>query len=210
MKQCSLWRSLEITPAFAVFLCVYYYFDPAHTFAPFVTAVTLHEAGHLLLLRILKVRIHKLRLAASGAIIETEPLPYRKEIAVASAGPAVNAALLMLTARQAPMFALVNFCLFAYNLLPFYPLDGGRILRALLHLLLPERVARALECGIAAVCLALLLAFSCYLTCVWHAGLWPVLVCAFLLVRITGTILPEKSTHLELTKHRERAKINKL
>ena len=45
---------------------------------------------------------------------------------------------------------------------------------------------------IAALCLAMLTALCCYLTCVWHAGLWPVLVCALLLLRIAGTILPER------------------
>ncbi len=199
-----------MTPAFAVFLCAYYYFDPAYTFSSFLGAVTLHEVGHLLMLRLLHVRIHKLRLAASGAVIETESLPYCKEIAVAAAGPAMNGLLLFLAARKEPMFALVNFCLLAYNLLPFYPLDGGRILCAVLHLLLSERAARMLVRIIEAVCLALLIAFSCYLTCVWHAGLWPVLVCALLLVRVTGTILPEKNLSWELTKGHSRAKISKL
>ena len=206
MKKCSL----DFTPAFAVFLCAYYYFDPAHTFAPFLAAVTLHEAGHLFVLWLLRVRVHKLRLAVSGAVIETDLLPYRREIAVAMAGPALNAAALSFFAIRAPLFALVNFCLLAYNLLPFYPLDGGRILRALLHLLLSDRVARALERGIAAVCLSLLIAFSCYLTCVWHAGLWPVLVCGFLLMRVSGTILPEKNTYRELTKGKIRANIPNL
>lgn len=208
--RCSVKRcSIDITPAFAVFLCAYYYFDPAHTFAPFLAAVTLHEAGHLLMLWLLRVRVHKLRLAVSGAVIETDWLPYRKEIVVALAGPAVNGATLLL-ARRAPLFALVNFCLLAYNLLPFYPLDGGRVLHALLHLLLSDRMARVLERCIAAVSLALLIAFSCYLTCVWHAGLWPVLVCGFLLLRVSGTILPEKSVHRELTKGRNRANMIKL
>lgn len=206
MKRCSL----DITPAFAVFLCAYYYFDPAHTFAPFLAAVTLHEAGHLIMLRLLHVRVHKLRLALSGAVIETDLLPYRKEIVVAAAGPLVNGIALLLLSKKAPLFALINLCLLAYNLLPFYPLDGGRILRALLHLLLSDRMARALERGIAAVCLLLLIAFSCYLTCVWHAGLWPVLVCGCLLLRVSGTILPEKNRYKELTKEKIRANIIKL
>ena len=189
MKRCSL----DISPAFAVFLCAYYYFDPAHTFAPFLAAVTIHEAGHLVMLRLLRVRVHKLRLGVTGAVIETDLLPYRKEIAVALAGPTVNGIMLLLFSSRAPLFALVNFCLLAYNLLPFYPMDGGRILRALLHLLLPERAALWTERGIGIGCGVLLLAGACYLTCVWHAGLWPILIFALLIVRIAGTILPEQS-----------------
>lgn len=206
MKRCSL----DVSPAFAVFLCAYYYFDPAHTFAPFLTSVTLHEAGHLLLLWMLRVKIHCVRLTLSGAVIETEPLPYWKEILVAAAGPAVNGALLILAMHQAPMLALVSLCQLLYNLLPLYPLDGGRILRALLLLLLPERAARLVERGVATLCLLALLVFSCYLTCVWHAGLWPVMVYGFLLVRVAGTILPEKSARRELTKGKNRVNIIEL
>lgn len=206
MKRCSL----DISPAFAVFLCAYYYFDPAHTFVPFLMSVTLHEAGHLLLLWILRAKVRCIRLTLSGAVIETEPLAYRKELLVAAAGPAVNAALLILAIHRAPLLALVSLCQLLYNLLPLYPLDGGRILRALLLLSLPERAARLVERGVATVCLLALLGFSCYLTCVWHAGLWPVMAFGFLLVRVAGTILPEKSAHRELTKGRNRANIIKL
>ena len=55
-----------------------------------------------------------------------------------------------------------------------------------------------------------IIAFSCYLTCFWHAGLWPVLVCACLLLRVSGTILPEKNRYKELTKGKIRANIIKL
>lgn len=189
---------IEISPAFVALLCAYYYFDPAHTFAPFLTGILLHEAAHLLLLRSFHVRIRRLRLSASGAILVTDLLPYGRELAVAAAGPAANFLLLLLTARWYPAFALVNLGLFAYNLLPFYPLDGGRILRSLLHMLLPEHVASALERGVAGSCLLLLTAFCCYLTCVHHYGLWPVAVCGLLLVRVGGTVLPERNRPADL------------
>ena len=143
MKRCSL----DVSPAFAVFLCAYYYFDPAHTFAPFLTSVTLHEAGHLLLLWLLRVRVRSVRLTLSGAVIETEPLPYWKEILVAAAGPAINGALLILAMHQAPMLALVSLCQLLYNLLrkhisyfqtprrPIWisPSGSGRNSKALFH-----------------------------------------------------------------------------
>lgn len=184
-------RRIEISPAFVALLCAWFYFDPAGTFLPFLCAATCHEAGHLLLLRLFHVRIHSLCLGLSGAVLRTEPLRYSRELLVAAAGPAVNFCLLLLCARSAPRFALVNFSLLCYNLLPFYPLDGGRVLRALLHLLLTDRAASIVERLICGICMAGLLALSCYLTCVWHAGLWPVLVCALLLLRISGTVLPE-------------------
>ena len=186
----ALLRRIEVSPGFVAFLCAYYYFDPARTFAPFVFSVLAHEAAHLLALQLIGAEIHKLRLCGSGATILTQPLRYGQEILVATAGPAVNLLLLALTAQRDPPLALVNLCLLCYNLLPLYPLDGGRILRAVLRLLFAERAAELLEQCIGALCLLSLLALSCYLTCVWHAGLWPVLLCAALLLRIAGTIFP--------------------
>lgn len=193
MKRFHPTDSIEISPAFVAILCAYYYFDPAGTFAPFVVALLFHEAGHLLLLWLLGAKVHKLHLAASGAVIVTESLSYGQEISVAAAGPVCNLLLFLPNTKTHPVAAFVNLCLLAYNLLPFYPMDGGRILRALLHLLLPERSALWTERGIGIGCGVLLLAGACYLTCVWHAGLWPILIFALLMVRIAGTILPEQS-----------------
>ena len=61
MRQSEIRRKIEISPAFVAVLCAYFYFDPAGTFFPFLLAVTLHEAGHLITLRLLKSEIHSLR-----------------------------------------------------------------------------------------------------------------------------------------------------
>ena len=105
------------------------------------------------------------------------------ELLAAAAGPAMNLALLLAFSRTLPRFALVNFCLLAYNLLPFYPLDGGRLLRAVLRTLLPLRAAVWAERGVCLLCGALLLACAGYLTLCWHAGPWPLLVCLLLGLR---------------------------
>ncbi len=187
---------IDVTPAFIAFLCAYYYFDPAQSFAPFLLSVLLHEAGHLLALKLSGAKILMLRLSACGATIVTEPLCYQTELLAAAAGPATNLLLLLIAIHRTPVFALVNLCLLTYNLLPIFPLDGGRMLRALLLLLLPARAAELLERVVGGICLGALLAAACYLTCVWHAGLWPVLVAALLLLRVTETILLENKKML--------------
>lgn len=191
----TVWNSLrriEITPSFLFFLCAYYYFDPWKSFVPFLLSTIAHESGHLIALKLLDVKVHNLRFGATGAIIRTAPLPYYHELIAAAAGPSVNFLLLILFFHRSPALALVNLCLLFYNLLPFYPLDGGRILRALLHLLLNERSAQLLERIITSLCLIVLICIACYLTCVMHMGLWPVIVCGLLLIRMTGAIFPQK------------------
>ena len=132
---------LRIEPGLVALLCAWFYFDPAGTFLPFVCAAALHEAGHLAMLLWLRQPVHSLCLGLQGAVLRTGPLRYRDELLAAAAGPAMNLALLLAFSRTLPRFALVNFCLLAYNLLPFYPLDGGRLLRAVLRTLLPLRAA---------------------------------------------------------------------
>ena len=212
MRRCSILRAVEISPAFIAFLCAYYYFDPARTFAPFLFSATAHEAGHILALTLLRVRVHKLRLTFSGAILVTEPLRYSREMIAAAAGPAVNALLLVLFAKTEPQIAFVNLLLLSYNLLPFYPLDGGRILRAMLHLLFSADAAEIIERIVCGACCLFLLFGAVWLTCVRHTGLWPVVAWALLAVRIAGTILPERRFFLrkELTNDNCRAKITSL
>lgn len=185
-------KKIDVSPSFVAFLFVYYYFDPMQTFLPFLFSVALHEMGHLLMLRFCKIDIQTIRLRAFGAQIVTEPLGYREEFAVAAAGPAFNFLLLILCSKKMPMVALVNLCLLAYNLLPIFPLDGGRMIRALLSMLLPERTVHILEQLIKISCLGILVCLCCYLTCVWHAGLWPIIVAAMLIMRVAETISPEK------------------
>ena len=212
MKRWNVSRAVEISPAFIAFLCAYYYFDPARTFVPFLFSVTAHEAGHLLALTLLRVRVHKLRLTCSGAILVSEPLRYSREMIAAAAGPAVNALLLALFAKAEPQIAFVNLLLLSYNLLPFYPLDGGRILRALLHLLFSAGSAEVIERIVCGACCLFLLFGAVWLTCVRHTGLWPIVVWALTAVRIAGTVLPEKKIFLrkELTNETCRAKITSL
>ena len=183
MKHCRI----EASAGFWLFLCAFYYFDPAGSFFPFFISAGLHECGHILALRLTKHKIHSLKFTAVGVILETGPLSYRYELAVSLSGPAVNALLLFLTAKSSPLFALVNLCLLLYNMLPLYPLDGGRALCATLHLLLNERTAHFMEILLGALCFLCILSVCIYLTCMWHAGLWPILLGGMLLFRILET-----------------------
>lgn len=189
---------LEIRPSFLIFLAAYYYFDPIQSFWPFLTAILAHEGGHLLMLLLLGLPVHRLELTLGGAVMETEALTYRQEILIAMAGPAMNFLLLIGVSRYLPVFALVNFCLLAYNLLPFYPLDGGRILRGILCLQFSRGTASVVEQCIGILGLLAILGAAGYLSMVWKAGWWPVLVCASLCFRLGKACFSEKEEFLRL------------
>ena len=96
-----------------------------------ILAAFVHEMCHYLAARIWKVRIRGIRIGIGGMLMYTEPMPAEKEFVVAMAGPA-GSLLLGLWMRQFPELALCGMIQGAYNLIPVFPLDGGRMLRCLM------------------------------------------------------------------------------
>jgi len=185
---------IEVSTGFVVFLCAYYYIDTKGTFFPFVLSAMFHELGHVLTLLCVGGEVRSLKLTACGAVIDTNVLSYWREAVVAMMGPGVNFLLLLICRRSAPLLAVINLCLFLYNMLPIYPLDGGRVLRSVLRMMLPMRIALWVEKTICGLCLGCIMSISVYLTCVWHAGLWPVLLCGVLLTR-SGAVFSDRKAY---------------
>ncbi|MCB0582358.1 MAG: site-2 protease family protein [Phaeodactylibacter sp.] len=123
--------------------------------------VVLHEFGHALTARRYGIQTQRITLLPIGGLAMLEKMPEkpRQELAVALAGPAVNVVIaivlfiyikasgLSLPTSQLedpsqitlgkyflPNLLFVNVLLFAFNLIPAFPMDGGRVLRALLSM----------------------------------------------------------------------------
>lgn len=114
-------------------------------------AAGIHEAGHLLAIRFLGADARKIQVGSTGAKIHTAFSEPWREFLCAAAGPA--AGLLLLTAvRWFPRTAVCGLVQSAYNLLPIYPLDGGRMLFCVLEGMAPgkaEKITQAAGQGMA-------------------------------------------------------------
>jgi len=105
-------------------------------------SVLVHELGHAVVARHLGVPVSGIELHFFGGAAKMVALPKKAnhEVAIAAAGPAVSLALAGLglglgAVFGSPLVALfgwINLIIAGFNLIPALPMDGGRILRALL------------------------------------------------------------------------------
>ncbi len=100
-------------------------------------SVALHELGHALMAHRFGIGTRSITLYPFGGIaaLEREPRGHA-ELWIALAGPLVNFGLalgalpLLGTLPGASLFALLNLGMGVFNLLPAFPMDGGRVVRA--------------------------------------------------------------------------------
>jgi Zn-dependent protease/CBS domain-containing protein len=126
-------------------------------------SVLLHELGHTLVARKYGIRTTEIVMYPIGGVSRPERIPKgREEFWIAISGPLVNALIAAVLfgwlatqhqfvpiellrdptdANLAQRIATGNVLLFVFNLLPAYPMDGGRVLRSLLTLFKPEEEA---------------------------------------------------------------------
>lgn len=123
--------------------------------------VTLHELGHALTARIYHFNTRDITLLPIGGMARMDELPEKplQELVVALAGPLVNAVIAILLAPFVFMMTMpnldletielswntfllhlliVNIMLALFNLIPAFPMDGGRVFRAVLSFFIPR------------------------------------------------------------------------
>lgn len=166
--------------------------------------VVLHELGHAFVARSYGVQVPRILLLPVGGMAEFDRIPRNpgQEIAIALAGPIVNALLVLALAACVPwptITALTDFELSAksllqhllvlnlamgcFNLVPVFPMDGGRVLRAILAR--RTSYVRATQCAAATGKLlsafAIILAFAgMFITHLWAEGVLMVLLFSFI------------------------------
>ncbi len=151
----------------------------------FVTTALLHECGHIFCAEKLGFKCEKIRIMpyGSAAVCDIEGIRAGDELKLAVAGPAVNAFLCVLIAGLWWFFPDTyaytdtvmgaNLSMLIVNMLPAYPLDGGRVARILLCKLFSERAAlialKVIASIVAGVFIALFFALGYNVTLLFFA-----------------------------------------
>lgn len=176
-------NKINVSYGFIAAICILGWLDGLLC-AWFLVALTCHEIGHLVAMRFTGAPIYSFRLFAAGAMIRGGFLSYRQELACAAAGPVFSFLLCLLSYRWQPELAVLSVALGVFNLLPIYPLDGGRILRAALLLRWEEPVVEGVLRRVTAAVCCLLMIGACWTAAELQAGLWPVFVALVILWRV--------------------------
>lgn len=143
-----------------LFLFIFYFTKQIEIYVMMLAFAILHELGHFIAGVMLKMKPSKIELVPYGVSISFGILPedYNekilkgnsleiKKILVAIAGPMTNLIMIVILAflniniTYKMMMIYTNLLLAIFNLLPIYPLDGGRILKGMLHIKYGKRKA---------------------------------------------------------------------
>ena len=165
-------------------------------------SLILHELSHSLVARVFDLKVGGITLFIFGGVAELEqnPRSARSEFWIAIVGPLTSVALagifhatqgFLLTVGASPLtislfkyLALINLVLALFNLVPAFPLDGGRVLRAALwhfkdDLMSATRIASRIGTSFA-IFLMIVGVFSLFMSQT-VGGLWQILIGFFIL-----------------------------
>lgn len=113
----------------------------------FVT-VLVHELAHTAVAKKFNHYVEHvyLDLLNGAAAIDTTYSPYNQTILIVAAGPLSNLVLFFIGSYLGlDIFAQVNMFLFIFNILPIYPMDGGRICKAICQWVTKPSIGRKIN-----------------------------------------------------------------
>lgn len=153
-----------------LFLIIFYITKQIGIYAIMIGFAILHELGHLFMGLLLGLKPEKIDLIPMGLAVSFKVnisdfnkkkkrgnVEVLKEIFIAIAGPVVNLIILILALifikdeMLKNLIVYANLLIFMFNLLPIYPLDGGRILNGILHIFVGKREAMKLSYNISMI-----------------------------------------------------------
>ena len=146
---------LKIDLKIFIFFVLFYLTKQIKLYATIMILCIIHELGHVVMGLIMGMKIEKIEIMPLGLSVSFKlnvddynkkvkkgNILQLKKIAIAAAGPLTNLIMLLIVINtnidlkivSNEILAYANILIMLFNLLPIYPLDGGRILKALLYI----------------------------------------------------------------------------
>ena len=155
---------------------------PLWFFLSLSVSAIMHELCHYLALKLAGVRVFQIVVGPFGASIDTDSTDPKRELVCALAGPA-GSLMLVPFFRWLPGISLCGLIQGIFNLLPVYPMDGGRILNCFLEITMIPHRDKILSVAETATSFGIL-GFGVYMGCQWNLGWGGVITGVVLLLRI--------------------------
>lgn len=143
-----------------IFIILFWLTKQIEIYAYIMIFAFIHELGHLITGIIVGMKPEKIEIMPFGVSIsfKINPKEYNmkikkankleiKKIIVALAGPLTNFLIIFITGNlkidilKSLIIIYTNFLIMIFNLLPIYPLDGGRVLNGILYIIFGKRKA---------------------------------------------------------------------
>lgn len=168
-----------------IFLALFYFTNQIRLYLIIMFFCFVHEIGHIIAGLILKQKPEKIEIMPFGFSVSFCFDNKIKEIFVTLAGPITSFALaalgnnidLIYISTQEAVYS--NILIFLFNMLPIYPLDGGRIIKGILHIILGEIKSEILINKISKITIIILTIISS-IAIYYYKNIAIFLVCIFL------------------------------
>lgn len=129
---------IRIHYSFVIYIFILFFLNLLKYYSVFFISILLHEMTHAIIGILYGIKISNIEISMSGVSIRFKEMDitYFKKIIIYISGPLINILLAILAyfchKEKYIFFIFSNCVLFIFNIIPIYPLDGGKILYEIL------------------------------------------------------------------------------